>query len=89
MSAKLPFGKTLVLRKCLEKKQLETLTSELKPNGKTIAFMEQNSRWCSIINVDIGMRNGIRALANYMLNFGKSITIGCWRIGKVKIWDIT
>jgi len=41
MDVKLNFGQTLVLRKCLEKKQLEIFISKQKLRRETIVFMEQ------------------------------------------------
>lgn len=56
MSVKQPFGKILVQRNFLEKKQLEIFTNEPKPSGAPIAYTEQNSQLYLTISVGIGMR---------------------------------
>ncbi len=56
-----------------------------KAEWKTIVYTEQNCLWYLTINATIGTRSTMRALANFMLDFGKNGMGGCLRIGRVKI----
>lgn len=72
----------------MEKKSYEILTSELKQNGRKIAFTEQSYLWCLTINAGISIVNLVLNLAinmaNYMLNYGKNLIIGYLITGRVR-----